>query len=74
MSINSGSDIDEEMHEEIEGFSRTEVGPPDIIYIAFSFYKKDFEDVVGKYRCKIRFSVTSYIVYQFGECTNDEFV
>ena len=39
----------------------------------FSFYRKDCDEIALKYNCKIKFSISSYTVVQFGESDKDKF-
>lgn len=63
--------VEDEIGENTEpdGLNKTEFTSLELIYIMFSFYRKEFEELAEKYKCKVRFSTSSYTVEQIGECS-----
>ena len=66
-------DKQEEEEVEYEGLSKTEAGSLELIFIMFSHYKKECEELAKNFNCRIRFSISSYSVEQVGECSKEQF-
>jgi|JI9StandDraft_1071089.scaffolds.fasta_scaffold708006_1 hypothetical protein len=48
-------------------------GPLELIYIMFSFFPKECNELCSPFHCKVRFSISSYIIEQCGPCSKEEF-